>query len=81
MKLRRRKNLDSKSLKTKSACFTEQNFFGLLGKKPQDPILVGKNDEDEMATFEFIPEIEEEKLAEKPQIQSCLTQLFKNNEK
>ena len=41
--------------------------------------LVGENDEDEMVTLEFIPEIEEQKLPEKPQIQSCITQFFKNN--
>ena len=40
-------------------------------------------------TLEFIleseeqksPEIEERKLPEKPQIQSCITQFFKNNKK
>ena len=34
---------------------------------------------DEMVTLEFIPEIGEQKLPEKPQIQSCITQFFKNN--
>ena len=36
------------------------------------------NDEDEI-TLEFIPEIEEQKLSGKPQVQSCITQFFKNN--
>ena len=45
----------------------------------QDLTLVGENDEDEMVTLEFIPEIEEPKLPKKPQIQSCITQFFKNN--
>ena len=99
--LRRRKNLDFKSSKGKSADFTEQNCFGLFGKiektdgmdqmyieqdfsfeaEAQNLILVGENDEDEMVTLEFIPEseeqkspeIEERKLPEKPQIQSCIT--------
>ena len=50
----------------------------LKEKKLQDLILVGENDEDNMITLDFIPEIEEQKLPEKPQIQSCITKFFKN---
>ena len=67
--------------------FIEQDFS--FEAEAQDLILVGENDEDEMVTLEFIPEseeqkspeIEERKLPEKPQIQSCITQFFKNNKK
>ena len=131
MTLRRRKNLDFKSSKGKSADFTEQNCWQVsllknsslteipheiltaekeiesenlqklcyemdqmyieqdfsFEAEAQDLILVGENDEDEMVTLEFIPEseeqkspeMEERKLPEKPQIQSCITQFFKNN--
>ena len=57
--------------------YIEQDFS--FETETRDLILVGENDEDEMVTLEFIPEIEEQKLPEKPQIQSCITQFFKNN--
>ena len=57
--------------------FIKQDFS--FEAEAQDLIIVGENDEDEMVTLEFIPEIEEQKLPEKPQIQSCITQFFKNN--
>ena len=57
--------------------YIEQDFS--FEAEPQDLILVGANDEDEMVTLEFIPEIEEQKLPEKPQVQSCITQFFKKN--
>ena len=59
--------------------YIEQDFS--FEAEAQDLILVGENDEDEMVTLEFIPESEEQKLPEKPQIQSCITQFFKNNKK
>ena len=67
--------------------YIEQDFS--FETETRDLILVGENDEDEMVTLEFIPEseeqkspeIEERKLPEKPQIQSCITQFFKNNKK
>ena len=37
----------------------------------------GANDEDEMVTLEFIPKFGGQKLPEKPQVQSCITQFFK----
>ena len=57
--------------------YIEQDFS--FEAETQDLILVGANDEDEMVTLEFIPEIEEQKLPEKPQVQSCITQFFKKN--
>ena len=59
--------------------YIEQDFS--FETETRDLILVGENDEDEMVTLEFIPEseeqkspeIEERKLPEKPQIQSCIT--------
>ena len=44
----------------------------------QDFIIVGGNDEEEMVTLELIPENEDQRLPEKPQVQSCITQFFKN---
>ena len=44
-------------------------------------IIVPKNDEEEMVTLELIPKNEDQKLPNKPQIQSCITQFFKNNKK
>ena len=43
--------------------------------------IVGGNDEEEIVTLELIPKNEDQKLPKKPQIQSCITQFFKNNKK
>ena len=59
--------------------YIEQDFG--IEAEQQDLIIVGGNDEEEMVTLELIPENEDQKLPKKPQIQSCITQFFKNNKK
>ena len=78
---KKKKEVESESLQKLcyeiDQMYIEQDFS--FETETRDLILVGENDEDEMVTLEFIPEIEEQKLPEKPQIQSCITQFFKNN--
>ena len=57
--------------------YIEQDFS--FEAEAQDLIIVGENEEDEMVTIDCIPEIQELKLPEKPQIQSCIAQFFKSN--
>ena len=59
--------------------YIEQDFG--IEAEQQDLIIVGGNDEEEMVTLELIPKNEDQKLPKKPQIQSCITQFFKNNKK
>ena len=56
--------------------YIEQEFE--IEAEHQDLIIVGGNDGEETVTLELIPENEDQRLPKKPQVQSCITQFFKN---